>query len=481
MNRIDRRSFLSLAGRSGAAVVMAGLAPQMWPEKRPPTVPSGDPPPNILVILVDEWHYPQWFSKQSTLDALLPNITGLRKSAVNFTQHFSVATAYTPSRASMLTGLYAHQHFCMIDHVSELQQGFPTFGHFLRQFGYATRWFGAWRLTAGGDDGGEVGLSYDYLDAHGFAAHVYADALGAPAPGVNLADDVATQVADWLAEAPARAEEPWCAVVSLANPQSYLFTEQMADAQVGVVMAALQGVPAVKNNTVVIFTCDRSEYGGARGLRRQRGAVYDEPIHVPFVVKDFSGKLHVLPGERTQLTSHVDLAPLLLTIAFGGNGWRTLNECSHLANRLDLLGLARNPNATGRPYVLHTNDEPGMEEAESDHGTLGATTPFHVIGYRTAAGKFSSCSHWRENSTAILTEGQETACYDFATLDRVGAGSTLYARLQQGLEEDALYAELRAPLPYALTLAQVEARGEYLAYLDECGLQQPLPYVAARA
>ena len=140
MNRIDRRAFLSLAGRSGAAMVVAGLAPQMWPEKRPPTVPSGDPPPNILVILVDEWHHPQWFSKQSTLDVLLPNITELRKGAVNFTQHFAVATAYTPSRASMLTGLYAHQHFCMINHMSELQQGFPTFGHFLRQFGYATRW-----------------------------------------------------------------------------------------------------------------------------------------------------------------------------------------------------------------------------------------------------------------------------------------------------------------------------------------------------
>jgi hypothetical protein len=47
-------------------------------------------------------------------------------------------------------------------------------------------------------------------------------------------------------------------------------------------------------------------------------------------------------------------------------------------------------------------------------------------------------------------------------------GAPLFAQLQRTLEEDALYAELRAPLPYHLTRAQVEARGEYLADLDGC-------------
>ncbi len=40
----------------------------------------------------------------------LPNITALRRDAVTFTQHFSVTSPCGPSRASILTGLYAMNH-----------------------------------------------------------------------------------------------------------------------------------------------------------------------------------------------------------------------------------------------------------------------------------------------------------------------------------------------------------------------------------
>ena len=557
MNHFDRRSFLSLAGRSGAALMMAGMAPRMWPQWRPPTIPADEPPPNILIILVDQWRYPQWFPDQPALDALLPNTAALRQGAVNFTQHFAAATACTPSRACMLTGLYTHQHFCMITEASELHPDFPTFGDFLRQFGYATQWFGKWHVADDGDGGSDP--PYDYLDPYGFTAYTWPDPHGAPGQGMNVDGDIATQAATWLTATPARSEEPWCTVVSLVNPHdimfyprfipagednppaqfadyppnyetataiqthkpslqaelikvanrqfgqmghapankaewvdlldTYLFMEQMVDTQIGVVMTALESVPAVKNNTVVIFTCDHGEYGGSHGLRGKGGAAYDEAIHVPFIVKDFSGKLQAQPGDRAQLTSHVDLAPLLLTIAYGDNGWRTINECSHLANRLDMLELVRDPNAAGRPYILHTTDEPGTEEKEGvDYAPFDSSAPWHVTCLRTAEGKFSTYSFWRENSTAILSEGQETECYDYATeagrKEMANISNTTderFVQLQQTLEEDALYAELRAPLPYHLTRAQVEARGDYLAYLGQLGWQQHLPFVAGGA
>jgi len=447
MNRIDRRAFLGLAGRSGAAMMMAGLAPRMWPQERPPTIPTGAPPPNMLLVLADQWRSPQLPADKATNDAYLPNLARLQRGAVNFTQHFAAAAAAAPSQACLLTGLYAHQHFCLITGVSELQPGFPTFGEFLRQFGYATHWFGPWRLT--GDD-----LPDEGLDAFGFAAHARQQAFAGA--GIDADGAVAAQAATWLAAA-ARSDEPWCAVVSLAD-------SHRVDAQLGALMAALDSAKAVKRNTVVIFTS-------------VRGAALDTPqgepasaagalFHTPLVVRDFSGRLQAQPGDRSQFISQVDLSALLLTIAYGGNGWRTLDECAHLASRHDIFAMLRNPQAAGRTYVLHTCDEPGAPAQRA-----GQVAPWHLICLRTAMGQFNSRSFWREDSTAILSEGQKSACF---ACQSVGGrqepaahttGAPMFAQLQRLLEEDALYAELRAPLPYHLTRAQVEARGEYLADL----------------
>lgn len=424
MNRLDRRSFLGLAGRSSAAMMITGLTPYMWQQQRPPTVPTGEPPPNILLFLAGSEHL-----HQDVFD----------RGGVTFTQHYAAAGG-AAAYACMLTGLYAHQHFCVVNDVSELQPGFPTFGEFLRQFGYATHWFGAWPFPQPAD-GAELSI-------YGFTAHPATDLPAAP------------QTAAWLTEQPAASDEPWCAVVNLDAAAG-------AAPQLAAVMTALETAPAVIQNTVVIVTGDRCE--------RDAALPQDEACRAPLIVRDFSGKLRARPGQRRQLTSHVDLAALLLTIAYGGDGWRTLHECAHLANRLDMLAIVRDPDASGRPYVVHTADEPRRLAATGAPGRRRG--PFHAISYQTAAGRFTCRCHWRENSTAILTEGQQTTCYALAAQDwaapvraaPVRAGDALYTQLQQGLEEDALYAELRAPLPYALTPAQVEARGAYLAYLSQQG------------
>ncbi len=451
MNRIDRRAFLGLAGRSSAAMMMAGLAPRMWPQERPPTIPIGAPPPNILLILADRWRSPLPSAGEGANDAHLPNLARLRRGAVNFTQHFAAAAAAAPSQASLLTGLYAHQHFCLITGVSELQPGFPTFGEFLRQFGYATHWFGPWRLA--GDD-----LPDEGLDAFGFAAHARQHAFAGA--GVDADGAVTAQAATWLSAA-ARSDEPWCAVVSLGD-------SHRVDAHLGALMAALDGAQAVKRNTVVIFTSERGAAQDSPAPQDKLTHAEGVTFHTPLVVRDFSGKLQTQPGDRAQLTSQVDLSALLLTIAYGGGGWRTLDECEHLANRLDIFAMLRNPLAPGRAYVLHTCDEPTAPAQATRE-----MAPWHLICLRTAAGQFSNRSFWRENSTAILSEGQESACYACQSaggrqaMAACPAGAPLFTRLQRTLEEDALYAELRAPLPYHLTRAQVEARGEYLADLAE--------------
>ncbi len=266
---------------------------------------------------------------------------------------------------------------------------------------------------------------------------------------------------------------------------TYLQLHQYVDAQIGVVLDALDANPGVRDNTVVIFTCDHGDYCGSHGLRGKGGAVYDESIRVPFYVRDYSSLLGAQAGDRTQLTSHIDLAALLLTIGYGGSGWRSLPECSHLAQRFDMLDVIRNPSAAGRTHVLHTTDEPGTEEkTDVDYQPFNAAVANHVACYRTASGKLATYNFWTENTVDLAAEGEEVECYEYTTengrqeLDNITDGAnSLYTQLYAALMDDAYGNELRAPLPASLEVAQNEARTKYLSDIGQLGHRAYLPHL----
>ena len=95
----------------------------------------------------------------------------------------------------------------------------------------------------------------------------------------------------------------------------YLWLQQQVDPQIGRVLDKLASRPEIAANTIMVFTSDHGEYGGSHGLRGKGAAAYDESIRVPLFIRDPHGHITPKPGDaRTQFTSSVDLAPLLLTI-----------------------------------------------------------------------------------------------------------------------------------------------------------------------
>lgn len=64
------------------------------------------------------------------------------------------------------------------------------------------------------------------------------------------------------------------------------------------------------DNTIVVFTSDHGEMGGAHGLRGKGPFAYEESIHVPLIIRhpDVQGG-----GQCVSLTSHIDLVPSLLS------------------------------------------------------------------------------------------------------------------------------------------------------------------------
>ena len=91
----------------------------------------------------------------------------------------------------------------------------------------------------------------------------------------------------------------------------YLNCIRAVDAQLAGVLAELDAL-GLAERTIVVFTADHGEMGGAHGLRGKGAFAYEESLHLPFFV--------VHPDVRggrdcRALTSHIDLAPSLLAMA----------------------------------------------------------------------------------------------------------------------------------------------------------------------
>lgn len=411
-----------------------------------------------------------------------------------------------------------------------LYPGFPTWGAMLRRFGYKTNWFGKWHLSnecdlqpygfSGGtcpspnglpgqglavdpqiatqfsnwfDGQGGTGpwctavsfvnphdISWYYRYSLAVAGERNPPALFKSLPpnfetAQNLSDRQKPRLQSALQDAANSAfgllpfsgqnfEFGWLRMLDL-----YVQLQRYVDAQIGNVLDALEASPDIAARTIVVFTADHGEYGGSHGLRGKGGGVYDEAIRVPLYVKDPTGQwTRQTSRERTALTSSVDVAPLLLTLASGGNAWRKEPRYAHLAGRPDLAALLRDPRARGRAYVLHTTDETFAEGGATASYARGV--PAHVIGYRTATAKLGLYSNWKPNALDIVTAGQELECYDYRTpggameLDNVApTNPALCDTLLHTLVHDAIPHELRRPLPNSLRAAQKAGFQEYLA------------------
>jgi hypothetical protein len=168
---------------------------------------------------------------------------------------------------------------------------------------------------------------------------------------------------------------------------------------------------------------------------------------------------------REQLTSSVDLAPLLLTIGSGSDDWRRDPHYSHIAGRANLAGILADPAAPGRSYVLHATDETVTEFAIEPYA---ADAPLHVVALRTPTAKLATYSNWPVQGIEPLARGEERELYDYSThsgrleLHNSAGQSALEEPLQAELES-AFRQELRRPLPPRLTEAHARGFADYFS------------------
>ncbi|WP_174296399.1 sulfatase family protein [Sphingomonas bacterium] len=102
-------------------------------------------PRNILVVLTDDHRYdalgflkPQDFVETPTLDRLA-------REGTHFRNAFVTTALCSPSRASIFTGLYAHQHK-VVDNNHPIPPGLVFYPEYLQAAGYQTAFIGKWHM-----------------------------------------------------------------------------------------------------------------------------------------------------------------------------------------------------------------------------------------------------------------------------------------------------------------------------------------------
>ncbi len=117
--------------------------------------------PNVVFILTDDQRWDA-ISLAGTKNPQTPHIDRIGKEGIYFRNAFCTTSLCSPSRASILSGLYAHTHG-VVNNFTEYPVDLPSFPRQLQSAGYQTAYIGKWHM---GEDNDEKRPGFDYFVTH---------------------------------------------------------------------------------------------------------------------------------------------------------------------------------------------------------------------------------------------------------------------------------------------------------------------------
>lgn len=147
---------------SMAALLTGGLLAQA-PADTPATSPAATPAskPNLLIVLCDDLRWDH-LSIAGHEHLKTPNIDRIGKEGVHFANAFCTTSLCSPSRASILSGVYAHRHG-VVNNFTEFPADLPSLPGRLQAAGYETGYIGKWHM---GEENDEKRPGFDYWASH---------------------------------------------------------------------------------------------------------------------------------------------------------------------------------------------------------------------------------------------------------------------------------------------------------------------------
>ena len=180
--------------------------------------------PNVLFILTDDQRWDA-IGLGGSKHLKTPNMDRLGKEGVYFKNAFCTTSLCSPSRASILSGLYAHTHG-VVNNFTEYPSNLKSFPMVLQASGYDTAYIGKWHM---GEDNDEPRPGFNWFVTH-LGQGKYFDTEfnfnGAKREVVKgYYTTVVTDMAEQWLNRPREEGKPWCLMIGHKAPHSFYYPE----------------------------------------------------------------------------------------------------------------------------------------------------------------------------------------------------------------------------------------------------------------
>jgi arylsulfatase A-like enzyme len=356
MNRMEmtRRELLRLLGGTAGAYLLGQALPGLG------HCASGQRP-NVIFILCDD-HRWDHLSCMGHPFLETPNLDSMYSQGVMCQNSFVTTSLCSPSRASFLTGQYAHTHGVK-NNITPWDNNNVTFLEILKENGYDTAFIGKWHMPGSGLPklrGVDRFISFTVQRGQGryYDCPLYVDGVETPSRREYITQELTDYALEFIRQ---ERENPFCVYLSLKAVhhqwlpprdlkgiykdvedlglpddadnwlglvnnnitygtlgrlkdmyRRYCETIVSVDREVGRIMEHLEKL-GIAQDTVVIFAGDNGYFWGEHRLVDKRWA-YEESIRVPLLV--YCPQLVRQPGRKIkEMVLNIDLAPTILDIA----------------------------------------------------------------------------------------------------------------------------------------------------------------------
>ena len=346
--RTSRRTFLKTGGTGALSLMLAARRAPAAPAKRPP---------NILFMHTDQQHW-EAASAFGCPHLRTPAIDGLAAKGTSFSLSYSANPVCCPARASWYTGRPSTENGVIMNDQWPIAPDMPDLGQWLGARGYDAVYAGKWHVTGRAftqsfrvlTPGSGIGEFTDGAVSRAAEGFLHSRRAGGKPFFLNLgflqphdccywvfehrSDDPLTRLGAPPADLPPlppnhgydprepaalterrgdkRSVAQWSADLWRWYLWNYYRMVEMADAEIGRVLAALDDA-GLAENTLVILTADHGD-GLARHGLTSKMFLYDEAARVPLIAA-WPGRLQAGKRDVRHLVSGLDVAPTFCDFA----------------------------------------------------------------------------------------------------------------------------------------------------------------------
>jgi N-acetylglucosamine-6-sulfatase len=345
---------LGLLGSASAAGLATLAAPSLGRAASP-----REGRPNIVFVLSDDH---RWDYLGSAGHAFVDtrNLDRLAREGVRFSNAFVTTSLCTPSRASFLTGQYAHTHGVK-NNITVWNDENVTFLELLEGAGYDTAFIGKWHMPGRLPElrGVDRFITFTVQAGQGryFDCPLIVDGVETPSRKPYITEELTDRALEFIAEP---REGPFCLYLSHkavhhqflpppelerlyddveislpAEADSWLSTTRghiwtgifgplehhirnycealvAMDRQIGRILSRLDEM-GIADDTIVVYAGDNGYFWGEHRLIDKRWP-YEESIRIPFIVR-YPRRVRDPGRAAEQMVLNIDLAPSLLEMA----------------------------------------------------------------------------------------------------------------------------------------------------------------------